>query len=296
MSAHTVPTSPLFVPASRPERVPKALRSGADAVIIDLEDAVAEAEKAAARSLAAQAVARAPREAVEVPRPLLSVRVNGPRTEHLAADLAALEPVLHDLDFVVLPMVSCPEDLSLAVSGLAAAEERAGRSTPLPVLPQVETARGVLGAREVAAGDARVLTLAFGPADLASELGVGAPPGADGFLVARSMLVLACAAAGVAPPLEGPHLNLDDAAGLAESTAAARSLGFGGRLVVHPRQVAAVRAGFAPSEEEVAWAREVDREFTGAEARGLAAVRLADGTFVDYPVARRARGLLSRAR
>ncbi|WP_017591807.1 HpcH/HpaI aldolase/citrate lyase family protein [Nocardiopsis potens] len=278
------PISPLFVPATRPDLLPKALAGEADAVIVDLEDAVAPSAREQARAgLAALLPSR--------PAVPVAVRVNGPRTAEFARDLAALEPLLDRVAFVVAPMTGTAEDVAATDRALSAAERAAGSERCVPLVPMVETAEGVLEARSLAAASRRVLTLAFGPADLASQLGADA----DGaFLTARSLLVLACAAAGVAPPLDGPHLDLSDAEGLAASAEAARGLGFGGKLAIHPGQVAAVRECFAPSAADLAWARAVDRAFTEAEAAGSAAIRLEDGTFVDPPVARRARALLAR--
>ena len=108
----------------------------------------------------------------------------------------------------------------------------------------------------------------------------------------RSRVVMACAAAGLARPIDGPWLNLDDETGLEVSARHARRLGFGGKTAIHPRQLPAIRAAFAADADEVAWARRVVAAFEEAEGAGVGAVRLADGTFVDAPVADRARSIL----
>ena len=155
-----------------------------------------------------------------------------------------------------------------------------------------ETARGVLAAREIAEASPRLRTFIFGPADLARELGLELT--ADGLeqLHARSAIVLAARAAGKEGPVDGPYLKLDDDEGCAVSSAWARRLGFQGKVVLHPRQLPIAAAAFAPGERELAWAREVDRAFAEAEAAGVSSIKLADGTFVDVPVARRAREIL----
>ncbi len=155
-----------------------------------------------------------------------------------------------------------------------------------------ETARGVLAAREIAESSPRLRTFIFGPADLGRELGV--EPTAEGTeqLHARSALVLAARAAGKEGPVDGPYLKLDDDEGCAISSDWARRLGFQGKVVLHPRQLPIAAAAFAPSARDLAWAREVDRAFSEAEASGVSSIKLADGTFVDAPVAERARDIL----
>lgn len=282
------PTSPLFVPATRPDLMPKALAGDADAVIVDLEDAVAADAKEEARAALASLLPREP----SIP---VAVRVNSPNTPEFARDLAALEPLLDRVAFVVAPMVSASDEVTRVDRALAGAESAAGVDHRTPLVPLVETAEGVLDARELAGAAERVLTLAFGPADLAVELGAEPTGPHGGFTTARSLLVLACRAARVAPPLDGPHLDLSDTTGLAAAAAGARGLGFGGKLTIHPSQVGVVREQFTPSAADLAWAERVDRAFTEAEAQRSASIRLDDGTFVDRPVALRARSLLERA-
>lgn len=279
----------LFVPGDRPDRVPKAAAAGADAIVVDLEDAVALSRKDAARRATAEALAALP-----TGGPVVTVRINAVDTGLAEADVEALEPVLGRVDLVMVPMSSTPESVRDAAALIGRAERAAGlEEGGTRIIPLVETAAGIMAARDVAAADERVLTLAFGPADLSRELGV--TPTADGeeLFVARSQLVLATAAAGRPQPIDGPHLDLDDAEGLARSAAVARRLGFGGKQVLHPRQVPVVAAAFAPTAEQLEWARRVDEAFREAEAAGVSSVRLDDGTFVDYPIAHRARAILA---
>jgi citrate lyase subunit beta/citryl-CoA lyase len=281
----------LFVPGDRPDRIPKAYASGADAIAVDLEDAVAASAKARARESAARAIA-----ALDLSDTTICVRVNALSTGLAEDDLRALVPVLGAVDLVVLPMTSDRAAVTELAGLLADAETRAelppGR---VAIMPLIETAAGVLAAKQIAAADDRVHTLAFGPADLSRELGV--TPTADGteLFHARSQVVLAAAAAGRVPPIDGPHLDLADPDGLARSAAQARRLGFGGKQVIHPAQLAAVRRAFAPSPAELAWARDVDQAFREAERQGVGSIRLADGSFVDYPIAHRARAILAAA-
>ncbi|QVQ52227.1 CoA ester lyase [Spiractinospora alimapuensis] len=282
----------LFVPGDRPDRIPKAAASGSTAIAIDLEDAVAESRKEEARQHTVDAITALPTDG-----PLVAVRVNAPDTGLADGDVAALADVLHRVDAVIVPMSSAPEQVRHVSGLLADAEERAGVAPGrVRLIPLVETARGILDAREVAAADPRVLTMSFGPADLSHELGV--VPTAEGgeLAVARSLLVLAAAAANLPRPIDGPHLDLDDEAGLRVSARRARALGFAGKQVIHPRQIPVVADVFAPTADEVAWARRVDEAFGAAERTGVSSIRLEDGTFVDYPIAARARAILAEAR
>ena len=272
---------PLFVPGDRPERVQKAVDLGVDAVIIDFEDAVAPAQKATARQLTG--------DLLQELRPdcSIGVRVNGMEdADALAADIEALRSCWAVVDAVMLPKADSPDQIRQLEALLEAAESQAS------ILPLVETARGIEDAVRIAAASPRVATLVLGPADLSAELGVVPTPQGLELLMARSRLVLACAAAGRARPIDGPWLVLNDEAGLAESARQARLLGFGGKASIHPQQLAAIREAFSPSAEEVAWAQEVLDAFEESMAAGVGAVKLGDGTFIDAPVADRARSIL----
>lgn len=280
----------LFVPGDRSSRIAKAVSCETDAVAVDLEDAVAEDVKAQARKTAVDVLLELDTSAVSV-----MVRVNGIRSPHISEDVACLEPLLARLSAVILPKAESPEDVRALAELLDRAERNAGvEAGRTRVLATAETAAGVLEARHIAASD-RMLTLLFGSADLAAQLQVVPTPDGCELLHARSAVVLAAAAAGLPRPLDGPYLNFDDAEGLEQSARSARHLGFGGKAVIHPSQLSTVRSTFAPTAEELIWARAVDQAFSQGEREGKAAVRLADGTFIDYPIARRARALLARA-
>jgi citrate lyase subunit beta / citryl-CoA lyase len=281
----------LFVPGDRPDRIAKAYRSGADCVIVDLEDAVAGARKVEARHSAVAAIGREA-QADGPGRTWLAIRVNGAASGLMAQDIAGLAPVWTKLDFIVLPMADVPSVGE--VTALMDAVERHGSTSPEGprIIALIETAESVLNAAGVAAADPRVAALALGPADLAKQLGLTLTADGRELLLARSQLVLAAAAAGLRPPIDGPWFNLRDETGLRTSTEQARRLGFGAKQVLHPRQIGPVQQILAPTAEQIAWAREVDTAFAEAEQRGVASIQLPDGTFVDYPVAHRARALL----
>ena len=256
--------------------------------MLDLEDAVAASEKEAARAVACKSALAAPEGG-----PLVGVRINALRSGLTDTDLDALAGALSRIALITIPMVDGPDDVHHVAARLDALERDAGVAAgSVALLAMTETARGILAAREIAAASPRIRTLLIGPADLGKDLGTELT--ADGFehLHARSAVVLAAVAAGVERPIDGPYLQIDDDEGCAVSSAWARRLGFQGKVVVHPRQLPIAAAAFAAGERELAWAREVDRAFREAEAAGVSSIKLADGTFVDYPVAARARDIL----
>ncbi len=258
----------LFVPGTRPDRFSKAAASGADLVVIDLEDAVAESAKEAARRAVADWLRG---DGAQVGA---AVRVNAIGSRHHEADVAALVG-LPGLRAVVVPMAEEPD-------GLATLAQRLGAD--VAVLALVETALGVHRALELAAAPG-VRRLAFGHLDLAADLGSATDDTA--MLMARSTLVLASRVAGLPGPVDGTTTTLDDPGAAADDAGRARALGFTGKLCIHPNQVAPVRAAFQPTDGELAWAHRV---LEAATAGGVARV---DGQMVDAPVILRARHLVA---
>jgi citrate lyase beta subunit len=261
----------LFVPATDARRVDKALASAAHAVIVDLEDAVAEADKDAARRLVAERL-RAPRGGGEAQL----VRINGLDTAHARADLEALDGLA--LDGVVVPKAEPQPLQGLPPSGP-------------PVVALVETAIGLRRAFETATRP-RVAKLMLGVVDLALEL--GATPGPEGreLLHARSALVVDSVAAGLGGTIDGPCTAIGDERALREETAAAKALGFTAKACIHPAQLAVVHDVFAPSVDELEQARRIVAAADEAAAGGRGAVAV-DGQMVDAPVVARARRLLA---
>ncbi|MCX7960874.1 MAG: CoA ester lyase [Burkholderiales bacterium] len=284
----------LFVPANHARRVEKALGSEADAVILDLEDAVAVSEKPAARAAAAEALAR-PR------RGRLFVRVNGVATEWCLGDLTAvLRP---GLDGIVLPKAESAADLRAIdwlMTGLE--RERGLARGAVELMPIVETATGFLRLDRILAarslkdypGAWRVRRITFGAADLARDLGMTWTAGEEELAPYRAQLVLASRAAGLEPPVDTVWVRLKDIDGLRRSAETSLRSGFHGKLCIHPDQVAVVNAVFTPEAEEVERARRIVAAFEKAEREGSAAIEVG-GTFVDYPVVERARRTLALA-
>jgi citrate lyase subunit beta/citryl-CoA lyase len=257
----------LFVPGNRADRFAAACNAGADVVLIDLEDAVAPAAKADAR----QAAAAWLRGSVGA-----WLRINGADTPSFAEDLSLL--TLPGLGGVMLAKAEEPESI--------AAIRRAAPS--VPVIPLLESARGLWNIMALASAPG-VIRLAFGAVDFQLDLGIDGER--DELLMARSQLVLASRVAGRLPPVDGVTMALDDEEALARDVAYARRLGFGGKLCVHPRQVATINEGFRPSAAEVRWARRV---VAASAESGDNACRL-DGKLVDRPVIDRARAILQAA-
>jgi citrate lyase subunit beta/citryl-CoA lyase len=262
-------TAWLFVPGHRSDRFDKALAAGASAVIVDLEDAVAPQDKGAARAALAGWLAST--------RARVTVRINGADSPWFDHDLAVVS--LPAVEAVMVPKAERLDTLARV----------RGRRPDVALVPMVETAQGVAQARAMAAAPG-VARLAFGSIDLQVDLGLR-DAHEDDLLAFRTELVLASRLAGIDAPVDGVTVAIDDAARLAEDVQRARRLGFGGKLCIHPRQVSAVRAGFAPSAQEIAWAERVLRAAAGAAG---AAVAL-DGKMVDRPVILRAQAILREA-
>jgi citrate lyase beta subunit len=272
MSSLASARSLLFVPGNDGHKLEKALSAGADAVVADLEDAVPAGEKDTARGLVAARLAQGRTES------LVAVRVNAAGTPFWDDDQRALAGL--PLDVLVVPKAT-PD----AVAELP-------REGP-PVVAIVESARGLKRAHETASAP-RVAALALGAVDLGLELGLEPRPDGQEVLFARSQLVLDSAAAGIRAPFDLVHLDTRDADGLERECRLARSLGFRGKLCIHPAQIEIVNRVFSPSEGELECARRVVDVYERGAAEGRGAVAL-DGEMVDLPVVERARQVLAQA-
>jgi citrate lyase subunit beta/citryl-CoA lyase len=256
----------LFVPGSRPERFDKALAAGADVVIIDLEDAVAPGDKDSARAAVAGWLS--------ADKPVC-LRINSADTGWFAEDLALCAHT--GVAAIMLPKASAVADI-----------DRVRRAGARRVLPLIENAQGFVNLSAIAAADG-VERLAFGSIDFAVDLGIeGDDRELDYF---RSQLVLASRVAGIAPPVDGVTTAIGDELVLASDTLRGKRFGFGGKLCIHPAQLAVVHAGYRPDASEVAWA---ERVLAAAEASQGAAVAV-DGKMVDRPVILKAERILARA-
>ena len=265
----------LFVPATRPERYAKALASGADAVIIDLEDAVAPADKAAARQRLAQAWPGLP----ATQRGRVLVRLNASGTAWHGDDLALLGTL--GVAGVVLPKAQSTADLARVAAAMGPA---------CALLPLIESVAG-LDAVDALARSPGVARLAFGNLDFQADAGMACGPDEPELTAVRLALVLSSRRAGLAAPVDGVTAATQDAAQLQCDALRSRRGGFGGKLCIHPSQVAGVNAAFTPSPAEMDWARRVLAAF---EAAGGGVFSL-DGRMVDAPVLRLAQRTLAQA-
>jgi len=277
----------LFVPGNRPDMIAKAGRYGADALILDLEDGVAPDEKARARQVVAGAL-----DAGVPGSPIVFLRVNGSGSGLLARDLReAFRPGAAAL---CLPKCETPEAVLTLDASLQALESqhRLPRGG-IRILPMIESARGVVQAAAIAGSHARVCGLAFGAEDYTADLGVARTRQGAELAYPRAAVSVAARAAGV-DAVDGIYADFRDADGLRADTGAARALGYTGKMLIHPAQVAPVHAAFAPEAAEVEQARRIVAAFEAAEARGSGIV-VVDGAMVDRPVVLRARRTLAIA-
>lgn len=262
MPAQTCIT-PLFVPANRPERFGKAAASGADAVIIDLEDAVAMADKESARLLLNNA---------DIPAGSI-VRINAARTIWYEDDISIIGRHA-GISGVLLPKAGDMSDIAAL---------KAAIPNGIEIILLIETAAGLASVRELARAEG-VSRLAFGTIDFCADLGCAHTR--EALLAARCEIVLASRLAGLPAPLDGVTAAIDQP-GLIEAEARhARELGFGGKLCIHPRQIEPTLRGFGPTEEEVMRARRILAAESGDAI-------LVDGEMVDQPVRLRAEQILS---
>ena len=282
----------LFAPGNRPRMLQKVGHCGADAVILDLEDAVPISEKEVTREAVRDA-------AGTIDTCPVYVRINpleaaaGFSQPIGEADLAAI--VRRGLAGIIVPKVESPDDLQRADTLLHSLESQHGLAPgDVDIIPIIETALAIQRAYDIAASGTRVKRLAFGAGDFTRDIGVAWSRREIESQHARSALVIASRAAGLEPPLDTVWVDLRDERGLMRSARTARQLGFQGKMAIHPSQVEPINTAFSPSDAEIAHATRVVDAFTQAEADGLASIQL-DGQFIDYPIVESAQRVLAMA-
>ncbi len=275
----------LFAPGNHARRVEKALSLDADAVILDLEDAVATAEKPATRAAVATALTQ-PR------RALLYVRVNAVDTEFCYGDLVAITRA--GLDGIILPKVESAAGLATVDWLLSQLErERALAAGGIDLIPIIETARGLNRVDAILGAGTRVKRAAFGAGDFTLDVNMVWSRGEAELAHARASIVTASRAAGMEAPLDTVWVDLTDQDGLEASAHTALAGGFQGKMCIHPNQIPVVNRVFTPTAAEIAFAERVVAAFARAEAEGSAAIQL-DGKFIDYPIVYRAQRTLEK--
>jgi citrate lyase subunit beta / citryl-CoA lyase len=280
--------SKLFVPASRPEFFAKALASDADAISFDLEDAVQEIRKEEARGAVQRFLRETP---IRLRGKVVIVRVNGLRTTHFEADVAAV--AWPGVDMINLPKPESAEDVRAASALLARYEADRSINHPIRILANIESPRGLRLAAEIASAHARVVGLQLGLGDLFEPFGIDRT---DALAVHGMQLAvrLAAAEAGVWA-CDTAYAAVKDPDGFTREAEAARRLGFIGKSCIHPSQIALANAVFRPSDAEIAAALRVVESARGAETHGVGAF-LVDGRMIDSPFIRRAEAILGAAR
>jgi citrate lyase beta subunit len=267
----------LFVPAVRPDRFAKAVATGADAVCIDLEDGVSVEQKDEARDNALALLAEHPACRAEV-----MLRINEPGSDLGERDLAALVGAGVAPDSLMVPKVSGPE-------ALTSLERRLGPALAgLPLIVQIETARGLAAAETIATASPNVVVLFFGAVDLSAELGCAIEW--DALLYARSRVVAAAALVGV-DAMDTPFMDVSDPDQLGEEAQAVQRLGFTGKAAIHPTQVPVIQGAFSPDAAAVAWARRMVEAYEA----NLGGVLLVDGKLIERPVIASAQRILAIA-
>jgi citrate lyase subunit beta / citryl-CoA lyase len=279
--------SMLFVSGNDPKALDRARASGADSLILDLEDTVTADRKGEARALVASFLSGGGPEGAE-----RTVRVNAFGTEDLARDLDAIIPGRPDA--LVVPKTSEPRDVRVLATRLARLERRAGiPAGSVKLLPLIETPLGVLNAYPIATASPRVDALVIGHVDLSRTLGIREAGAMDGVILhARCQLVLAARAAGL-DAIDAVYMSVD-ADGLAAETRQGLALGFAGKLCAHPTHVAIVHAAYAPSDGEVDYARRLVAAFDAHVASGHG-IFVFEGRVIDLPVVEAERSVLARA-
>lgn len=284
----------LFAPGIRDRVMAKAIESGADAVIFDLEDSVPVSAKAEARGLVAQAIDKA---ASADRRPVVTVRTNAVVTGLLADDLKAI--VRPGLDAVFLPKAEHIEEVQQTAALLDKQEAAAGmKKGSVEIIIMFESALGVHRCLDLIKASPRVTATCFGSArdgDLQTDLGCNWSIEGTELLYARSKVLLETRAAGNVIPLDGVFSDLSDEEGLIRDSTLSARLGYVGRTVIHPKQIAPVRGAYAVPEADVAYYQRVVREFDAVEKAGTAAAITVDGKLVDYAMYQRAKRVLAWA-
>lgn len=277
--------SMLFSPGNNMRMLYRAGLLGADAVILDLEDAVPMTDKETARLFVRDTIPQLVRQRSQV-----FVRVNALTTGLTAEDLQwVLQPGLAG---VVLPKTESKGDIAELAHMLDDwMEARDLEWGEIAIIPILETAKGVLNAQEIAAADPRVVALAFGGVDFSRDMGVTLTREGTELLFARSYVALVARAAGRLA-IDTPWIDVSDQAGLVAQAQAGRQIGFRGKLLIHPSQVAPVNQVFSPTPEEMTYARQVVDAFRDAEQKGIGAISL-DGKMIDVANYRQAQDLLA---
>jgi len=284
-SSHSM-RSLLFVPGDQPRKIAKSWQSGADCVVLDLEDGVVANQKMVARQAVDHTLASLPSGL-----PHVLVRINGNPSEWKEDLDYAIHPGVFGL---MAPKCASATDLIELDRALQSAEQRRGIvGRPIRLFLLIETARGLLNLPSLVAASDRTAGLALGAEDLCLDMGINRTRGGAELIFARWQIALSARANGLAA-IDAVFTDFEDSDGLWQDTRIARNMGFTGKLAIHPRQIGAIHSVFAPDESEIGEARAALAAFELAQASGTGTVAF-DGKMIDEPIAQRLREILRRA-
>jgi len=282
----------LFAPGNHPRKVEKVFGCGADAVILDLEDAVANNEKIATRDPVLAAL-QANRSSEQGSGSLGYVRVNALDTSFGFADIQHM--VASGVDGIVLPKVEEGRQLFAAEWMIESLERERGIPTgSIDLIPIIETARGIRALDDICSAGSRVKRLAFGAGDYTTDVNMDWSNDEHEFEHARTAVAVASRAAELEPPLDTVWIEIKDEDGFERSCERARKLGFQGKMCIYPPQIEVANRVFSPSEDQLARAKTIVAAFEKAEQEGSASIQI-DGHFVDYPIVEKARRVVDLA-
>jgi citrate lyase subunit beta / citryl-CoA lyase len=277
----------MFVPGNNERRIEKLKDLNTDVVIYDLEDAVSLNEKEKAREMVKNALD-------QYKNRVSFVRVNDLHTPFFADDLTAV--VTEGLYGIMLPKASKAEDILAADTQISELEEKNGlEAGSIEIVPLIENAQGVYFAYDIAKSSNRVKRLAFGSVDYTLDIHAELSKEGTEILFARSQLVVHSKAAGKESPIDAVYIHIKDQDGLLRDAKLAKQLGFQGKLVIHPDQIAVINGVFAPTQEEIDDAQAIVTAFDEALQNGMAAIQVG-GKMIDYPVAALAKRILEKAK
>ncbi len=277
----------LYLPGNNPDLMINAGLYGADAVILDLEDSVAPAEKESARFLVAHALAQLDFGASEI-----MVRINSLQTPFGQADVEKIVPLAPQT--LLIPKCESREDITQTAKLVAKLEKQTRLNHTIQFMPLIETAKGALHAEEIALASERNVALCFGAEDFTADIGAERTLEGKESFTARSLILLAAKAAGI-QAIDTVYANVQDEEGLIASTNEAISLGFEGKGVIHPAQIKPIHKAFCPTAEQIAKARQIVAALEEAQARGSGVVSLGS-KMIDAPVVLRAERTLALAK
>ncbi len=288
--------SELSTPASSERMITKAAASAADLVFLDLEDSVAPSEKVAARAKVIHAL-----QTLDFGKKTRAVRINDLETEYAYQDIISIVEEAGDkLDIIIIPKVKAARDVWWVDLLLTQIEKRLHRLTPIGLEAQIEEVEAMQCVDDIARSSSRLEALIFGPYDYAASQGIdpraieedSAFYGGDIWHYARNKIVIAARAAGI-DAIDGPFIDYQNAEGFRKACVRVRTLGFSGKWAIHPGQIELANGVFAPSDEDIAWARTVDALYKEAQEKGLGAVSY-EGKMVDVALIRNVRNIIQK--